>query len=247
LLAGNAQAATDHDHLGETWSGDPSGAGLTLDVTGSNDGLEAETVDGFGLRGIATGSSGAGIGVLGYTAASTGEAVYAEAGASSGEATGVFGAAYSPDGYGVYGRNGSSGGYGVYSDGDLHVEGDFTASGTKNFVQTVETPAGPKDIAYTAVEADRAQTETTGVVELDDGRAEIDLPEHFGLVTSTDEDPVVQLTPYTVDTEGVAVTERSTDRIVVETIDGEGDFEFSYTVRGVREGYEDEQVIQGEK
>lgn len=130
------------------------------------------------------------------------------------------------------------------ANGKVHVDGDFEATGTKNFVQTVETSDGPKEVAYTAVEADQAQTETTGVAELDDGRAEIDLPEHFGMVTSDEDDLVVQLTPYEIDVPGLAVTERSTDRIVVESRDGTGDFEFSYTVRGVRKGYENTEVVR---
>lgn len=130
------------------------------------------------------------------------------------------------------------------ANGKVHVDGDFEATGTKNFVQTVDTAEGPKEVAYTAVEADQAQTETTGVAELEDGRAEIDLPEHFGMVTSDEEDLVVQLTPYEIDVPGLAVTERSTDSIVVESRDGSGDFEFSYTVRGVREGYEDAEVVR---
>lgn len=241
LLAGNASAATG-DHLGETWTGSE---GLTLDLTGFNSALEASTEEGFGLRGIVTSETAStSIGVVGYSDSTNGTGVRGTAAAGSGDTIGVRGETNSSNGYGVYGTTNNQGGYGVYSDGDLHVQGNFTASGTKNFVQTVETPDGPQEIAYTAIEADRAQTETTGVAELEDGRAEIDLPEHFGLVTSADEDLVVQLTPYAVDAAGLAVTERSVERIVVETTDGDGDLEFSYTVRGVREGYEDKEIVR---
>ncbi|WP_135851860.1 hypothetical protein [Halorussus salinus] len=131
----------------------------------------------------------------------------------------------------------------IDASGKVYVDGNLEVTGQKNFVQTVDTADGRKEVAYTAVEADQAQTETTGVAELDGGRAEIDLPEHFGMVTSDDEDLVVQLTPYEIDVPGLAVTERTTDRIVVESRDGTGDFEFSYTVRGVREGYEETEVV----
>jgi len=136
----------------------------------------------------------------------------------------------------------SNNGRALDADGKVYVDGDFEATGTKNFVQTVDTSDGPKEVAYTAVEADRAQTETTGVAQLEDGRAEIDLPDHFGMVTSDDEDLVVQLTPYGIDPPRLTVVERSTDRVVVEALD-DGEAEFSYTVRGVREGYEDEDVV----
>lgn len=244
--SGTGRTATaSGNHLGETWSGSPSsGHGLKVDVSGGNDGLVGETDSGFGVRGLAQSSDGAtSIGVYGFSSSTSGEGVWGEVFASSGDTKGVYGFVNSPDGYGVYGEAGDSNAYGVYSDGDLHVQGDFTASGTKNFVQTVDTPDGPKNVAYTAVEADRAQTETTGVTELADGRAEIDLPEHFGMVTSEAAELVVQLTPYEVDAPTLAVTERSTDRIVVESADGTGDVEFSYTVRGTRSGYEDEQVV----
>lgn len=127
----------------------------------------------------------------------------------------------------------------IESRGDLRVEGDLAVTGTKNFAQTVETPDGPQELTYTAVEADQAQTETTGVTEMSGGRTEIELPDHFGHVTSDEEELVVQLTPYELDGPRLAVTERSTDRIVVEA-DDDTTTEFSYTVRGVRAGYEDE-------
>ncbi|UPV99129.1 hypothetical protein M0R88_11390 [Halorussus gelatinilyticus] len=132
----------------------------------------------------------------------------------------------------------------IDASGKVYVDGNLEVTGQKNFVQTVQTANGEKGVAYTAVEADQAQTETTGVAEFDGGRAEIDLPERFGMVTSDDEDLVVQLTPYDVDVPGLAVTERTTDHIVVESRDGTGDFEFSYTVRGVREGFEDADVVR---
>lgn len=240
--SGDAAAATG-DHLGETWTGSD---GLSIDLSGFSRVIDATTEEGFGLRARVTSSTDAtGIGIYGESSSEYGEGVYGEATSSTGETKGVYGVSSSPDGYGVYGANYSgSGGYGVYSDGDLHVDGDFTATGTKNFVQTVETPDGPRNVAYTAVEADRAQTETTGVAELEDGRAEIDLPEHFAMVTSDDEDLVVQLTPYAVGAPGLAVAGRSTERVVVESEDGTGDIEFSYTVRGTRKGYEDEAVVR---
>ncbi|MFC7081084.1 hypothetical protein [Halorussus caseinilyticus] len=217
-LSGTASAATDHDHLGETWSVDS-----TFDQTG----LKIETGDTTAFKGTTD----------------TGSTAISALNLSDNGGYGIYGYSSASDGHAVHGLN-NSGGYAVYSDGDLHVDGDFTASGTKNFVQTVDTADGEKRVAYTAVEADRAQTETTGVAELEDGRAEIDLPEHFGMVTSDDEDLVVQLTPYAVDVPGLAVTERTTDHIVVESREGTGDFEFSYTVRGVREGYENAEVVR---
>jgi hypothetical protein len=124
------------------------------------------------------------------------------------------------------------------------IEGDIEASGTKNFVQAVETDTGPREVVYTATESPTPRTETSGVAELDDGRAAVDLPEHFGWVTSEMEPLLVQTTPYAAESSGLAAIERSTDRIVVEDRSGEGDYEFAYTVRGTRRGYEDEAVVR---
>ena len=122
--------------------------------------------------------------------------------------------------------------------------GDVEAQGAKNFVETVDTDDGEKEVVYTASESGTAHTEESGVAELDDGRVEIDLPEHFTWVTSEDDPLHVQTTPYSADSAGLAVVERSTEHLVVEDLDGEGDYEFSYTVRGTRDGYEDKQVVR---
>jgi hypothetical protein len=126
--------------------------------------------------------------------------------------------------------------------GDVEVGGTLTAS-SKNFVQTVETDDGEKEVVYTSSEAGTARTEASGVAELDDGRAEIDLPDHFEMVTSDEEPLVVQTTPYG-GTAGLKVVERSTEQLVVEDLDSEGEYEFAYTVKGTREGYENKQVVR---
>jgi hypothetical protein len=124
------------------------------------------------------------------------------------------------------------------------ADGDIKAQGSKDFVETVDTDDGEKEVHYTAAESGTPHTDVSGVTELEDGRAEIDLPDHFGMVTSEDDPLHVQTTPYSADSGGLAVVERSTDRLVVEDLDGEGEYEFSYTARGTREGYEDKQVVR---
>ncbi|WP_135827973.1 hypothetical protein [Halorussus halobius] len=217
-MSGTASASSDHDHMGETWGSTSVG----------QSGLNIETLSGIPLDVHSEKNS-----ALSATTDTGAAGVQAISQADNETAYGLY----------AYADSSNSDSYAVYSNGDLKVNGDLQASGTKNFVQTVDTDDGPKEVAYTAVEGDRARTETAGVAELDDGRAVIDLPEHFGLVTSDREDLVVQLTPYAVDVPGLAVTERSTDRVVVESIEGSGDFEFSYTVRGVRDGYADREVV----
>jgi len=128
--------------------------------------------------------------------------------------------------------------------GSVSMDGDLTVNGNKNFAQTVDTDDGEKEVVYTATEAPTPRTEASGVAELEDGRAEVDLPEHFGWVTDDDEPVVVETTPYSAKSAGLAVVERSPDRLVVEDLDGDGDYEFAYTVRGTRDGHADKQVVR---
>lgn len=123
------------------------------------------------------------------------------------------------------------------------VQGDLDVEGNKNFVHSVDTDEGEREVVYTASEAGTPHTEVSGVAELADGRAEVDLPEHFAWVTAADEPLVVQLTPYG-GTAGTKVVERSTDRIVVEDLDGDGDYEVAYTVKGTREGQATKEVVR---
>jgi hypothetical protein len=126
----------------------------------------------------------------------------------------------------------------------VSVNGDLDVSGNKNFVQSVDTDAGEREVVYTATESGTPHTEASGVAELDDGRVEVDLPDHFGWVTDADEPLHVQTTPYAVESNGLAVVERSTECIAVEDLDGTGDYEFSYTVKGTREGHAEKRVVR---
>jgi hypothetical protein len=138
---------------------------------------------------------------------------------------------------------GSDDPFAVLAEGDVSVQGDLDVVGNKNFTQTVDTDDGEREVVYTATEAGTPHTEASGVAELEDGRAEIGLPDHFGWVTDDEEPLVVQTTPYG-GTAGLKVVERSTGRLVVADLDGEGDYEFAYTVKGTREGYADEEVVR---
>lgn len=206
----------------------------------------------FGVRGIARSIDPGDIGVRGQGF------------------TGVRGEASRSDGFGVEGRGGDTGvrgqGFrvGVHGDtsddtGDewgfytpvnsfvgqnLKVEGDLNVTGTKNFSQPVTTHLGERNIVYTAIETPRARTETSGIARLREGRATVDLPDHFDWVTSSSESLVIQVTPYGGDGR-LIVTDRSTTRLVIEDPnDSEADYEFAYTVKGVREGFEDKEIIR---
>jgi hypothetical protein len=129
------------------------------------------------------------------------------------------------------------------ASGSMDLDGDLDVSGNKNFVQSVDTDDGEREVVYTATEAGTPHTEASGVAELEDGRAAVELPDHFGWVTDDDEPIVVQITPYGGEL-GTRVVERSTDRFVVEDLEGDGDYEFAYTVKGTREGQADKEVVR---
>jgi len=127
--------------------------------------------------------------------------------------------------------------------GGLQVGGEIRAS-DKSFVETVDADDGQKEVVYTSLESGTPHTEASGVAELEDGRAVVELPDHFGWVTGEDEPLMVQTTPYSTDSDGLVVVERSLERVVVEDLDGTGEYEFAYTVTGTREGREDKQVVR---
>lgn len=151
----------------------------------------------------------------------------------------------------VQGRVDSSSGFGLYTpdaakvDGKLEVGGDLAVTGTKDFVQAVDTTAGPKNIHYTAIEAGESMTEHTGVAEMEDGHALIELPEHFDMVTSDAEPIAVQVTPHAEEKVHPQVVEKSARYISVEDFgDGPDEYGFSYTVKGVRDGFEDKEIVR---
>lgn len=234
-------------------------SGKSVALFGRND-----STDGSGIRAISDATSGFTKGIYGTAKSPNGRGIYAVNSASSGDAYGAYCQSNSESGIGVYGlakassgtnigvkgETNSSGGYGVYTpddakvDGKVEVGGDIQVSGVKNFVQTVSTDAGPKQVKYTSVEAGEPQTETSDVTEMEDGIAIVELPDHFGMVTTSEERITVQITPYCNEKVHPQVTDRSTERIVVKDFgDGPDDYTFAYTVKGIRRGFEDQEVV----
>lgn len=173
-------------------------------------GVVDDTVPGSystGVRGINRGTAGFGIGVWGSQA---------------GYGWGVYGEV--PDaGIGVYGKSGA-GGFGVYSSGD------FGATGVKNFVQPHPTDAS-KEIRFVCLEGNESGTYFRGSSRVENGRAVIEVPEDFRLVTDGDA-LTVQVTP--LGPVLLWIESKDLDRIVVR---GNEDVEFDYFVNGVRRGF----------
>lgn len=169
-----------------------------------------------------------------YVAAAGNQAIYVAAGgkdaihvASSGD-TGIYSESAT---HGVYGKAGGVNFSGIYSSGR------FTATGTKNFVHP--HPDDPsKMLRFTCLEGNEAGTYFRGRTRLVDGRALIAIPDAWRCVTARD-GISVQVTPVKSFAQ-IAVFEATRERIEVR---GTADCEFFYTVQGVREGFEDEEVV----
>ncbi|MCU4719120.1 hypothetical protein [Halapricum hydrolyticum] len=130
--------------------------------------------------------------------------------------------------------------------GTVRIEADGTINApSKNFVHPVANEDGDKDVVYTATESAVPRTEASGLAELQNGSAVVELPEHFRWVTSDEEPLLVQVTAHSKNEVQPQVTERSTERIVIEDVGSDAvDYEVSYTVRGTRDGHEDKEVIR---
>ena len=126
------------------------------------------------------------------------------------------------------------------------VDGDGTGwvvADIKSF--RVAHPDKPDtDIVYAAIEGPEAAAYVRGSAHLSNGEAVIDLPEHFTSVASR-EGLTVQLTPNSATSLGLAVEEKSIERIIVrELSNGKGDYDFDWEAKCVRKGHEDYQPIR---
>jgi hypothetical protein len=243
----------------------PSGKalqGTNTSTTAPAVGLEGQTKSpsGVGLRGLAaetgTGESNAVVGLNNSSGSNSDDnhpsGVFGVANASANSSPaaegtyGVRGKTSSSDAeaVGVFGEAPNGDAVGLKTPDDAEVGGDLRVQGTKNFVQTVDTASGPKDVVYTAVEAGKPRTECSGVATIENKRTEIKLPDHFSMVTSNEDDLVAMVTPYNTNST-LTVVERSTSHIVVESeTESESDVEFGYLVKGTRSGFEDREIIQ---
>ena len=193
----------------------------------------------FGLSDSNLGVSGASTtsaGVFGSSQESVG------AGGSSINYTGVTASSANGMGLAAWTDNPASYAAFIFGGQGLYINGNITTTGSKNFIQ--EHPADPdKAIVYTALEAGEAGTYTRGSSTLVKGRAIIDLPEHFGLVTNN-QGLTVQVTP-TGPCNGLYVASKSNAQIeIVELAGGASNTSFDWIIYGVRKGYENYEVIR---
>jgi hypothetical protein len=239
----------------------PSYYGLVAEATGpSGVGISAEG----GYAGAYFSGSFSGVSGSGNTGVS-----------GSGDYIGVSGTAWGDYGYGVFGSvppesthgtavealasgenstaiHGVADEYAAVSDaalfdGDVTVDGDFEVvfPGMKDFVQP--HPENPGlEIVYVCLEGGENGVYVRGSGQLSNGRAEIELPEHFALVAA-EEGITAQVTPVE-ECRGLFVTDKSPGRIAVREMQGgTSDARFDYLVMGVRRGYEEHEPIRENK
>lgn len=129
--------------------------------------------------------------------------------------------------------------------GTIDVFQNLNVYGTKNFVHPHPTDS-TKLIKYIAIESGEALTVARGTAKTENGKAEIELPDHFSLVTSEKAPLTVLLTPesapvllYTKNKSKTNVTVAMKKSDLFEF----GDVQFAFQVTGVRDGFEDEEII----
>lgn len=129
----------------------------------------------------------------------------------------------------------------VDQSGNVNIPGNlFVSGGQKHFVQ--DHPTDPtKEIVYVTLEGGEAGTYIRGTGTLINGKAVIEVPEHFSLVTS-EEGLTIQLTPRGEWLQ-LYVVELNTRQSVVREAQGKSGG-FDYLIQGVRKGYEHYQAIR---
>jgi hypothetical protein len=149
---------------------------------------------------------------------------------TSGLGIGVYGS-QAGSGWGVYGTVASTAGLAIFAGGN------FEATGSKSFVEP--HPTDPtKVIRYVSLEGPESGTYFRGSAEIVGGRAVIDVPETFRIVTDM-EGLTVQLTPVGAPA-SMYVVSKDLNQIVVQS---NRDVKFDYMINGVRRAYKDHQAI----
>ncbi len=114
---------------------------------------------------------------------------------------------------------------------------------SKDFrVPDPEDPA--RDIVYACIEGPEVAMYVRGTARLVNGRARIELPDHFRKLAD-EQGMTVQLTPLSPDSLGLYVVRKGLDGIeIAEIQNGRGNYEFDWRVEAVRKEHRDFQVYR---
>lgn len=135
-------------------------------------------------------------------------------------------------------------------DGLLEAWMEVNTSGQGVLVADVKSFCTPHpnlpgtDIVYACIEGPEVAAYVRGTGRLVNGRATIDLPDHFSSIVS-EKGITVQITPLSLDCRGLAVIAKNPSRIEIgELLQGTSDSEFDWEVKGIRSGFEDFEVLR---
>ncbi|GIV05992.1 MAG: hypothetical protein KatS3mg016_1567 [Fimbriimonadales bacterium] len=133
--------------------------------------------------------------------------------------------------------NGQAGMYVAY-DGNGVVWGN-----SKNF-RVPDPEDATRDIWYGCIEGPELAMYVRGTARLVNGRARIELPDHFRKLAD-EQGMTVQLTPRSAESRGLAAVQVSLNGIeVVELLNGHGNYEFDWEVKAVRKEHRDFRVYR---
>ncbi|MCX7687971.1 MAG: hypothetical protein N2045_08380 [Fimbriimonadales bacterium] len=101
-----------------------------------------------------------------------------------------------------------------------------------------------RDIWYGCIEGPELAMYVRGTARLVNGRARIELPDHFRKLAD-EQGMTVQLTPLSPESKGLCVVRKGLDGIeVAELLKGQGNYEFDWEVKAVRKDHRDFRVYR---
>ncbi len=127
-----------------------------------------------------------------------------------------------------------------------YLHADVVSADVKNF--RIDHPTDDsKEIWYASLEGPEAAAYVRGSATLENGEAFISFAEHFRHVANPETMTVI-LTPLSAETYGLAAIEKSAKGIRVKELQhGQGNFDFDWEVKCVRQGHEDFEVVRKKK
>ena len=132
------------------------------------------------------------------------------------------------------------------SQAEMYVDGngDGVITARWKFFREPDPDDPTRDIWYGCIEGPELAMYVRGTARLVNGRARIELPDHFRKLAD-EQGMTVQLTPLSIDSKGLCVVRKGLDGIeVVELRNGRGNYEFDWEVKAVRKDHRDFQVYR---
>jgi hypothetical protein len=124
----------------------------------------------------------------------------------------------------------------------LHLHNNTNRFSFLNAPTGTDDPS--RDIWYGCIEGPELAMYVRGTARLVNGRARIELPDHFRKLAD-EQGMTVQLTPLSPDSKGLCVVRKGLDGIeVAELLNGRGNYEFDWEVKAVRKEHRDFQVYR---